>query len=549
MQNPVMVVETGVTYDQRSIEQWWFKRNQRSCPATQRLVHSMALQPDTKLKEEIGAWLAQRPSYITTLEQEEELQQQLFPSVDSSAVAVHHAVEQVCGQDDGAKSAGLQALCDHLGWQELPATLLCTGAYLELLQVVNVGRQDDKAHALRCLRYVAKQPEGMAALCEAGFLDSTVAVMRDPECSIATSTQAVAVLLALASNVHNRAQLLYAGAVQGLVALLDSADSEQVADKAVKLLSKLAEVDVHDFRRQVQGAAGAGSSGLDALIDLLSSSSARSQQYALAVLLRLAAQETYRLELIEAGCATPPIRLLRSSTAVVCEYAAKLLYMFATGERSKLKLIEEVGIAPFAALLMSEHAACKRHGTSMLFQLIMGDDENMRGGPQDLPGPPEGSDLAQLLGLPTFVRGAGLPRQSAEHKVCQSIMEQGGVGVLVGLLSETDPETVEKAAMLLAHMAGLSKANVHLFMEAGFVKPAVSLLYSQSTSCAEQAAIAIGHLAVNSATKRMFVDAGAVRPLLLLAQHKSCREVADSTLRKLVGLTMHWYLLRTKAVA
>lgn len=68
----------------------------------------------------------------------------------------------------------------------------------------------------------------------------------------------------------------------------------------------------------------------------------------------------------------------------------------------------------------------------------------------------------------------------------------------------------------------------------------------QSVSSAEQAAAAIGQMAVTSASKRAFVDAGAVRPLLLLSQQrKGSREVADATLRRLVGITMAWYLQRT----
>lgn len=647
MQCPVTVVETGVTYDQRSIEQWWFKRNQRSCPATQRLVKSLDLKPNSQLKAEIDAWLLAHPGYVTTLEQEDEVQQQLFGTVDSDAVVVHRSLEALCAPDPGARSAGLIALCERTGWPELPSTLLCTGAYLELVQTANVGAPEEAARSLRLLRHVAKTSDGLTALVEAGFLDTCVSCLRGREhlaavhaaaarrSAAATSNasasasavgpgatassdevagaaepsssgtgsgqvaqtpaaaavapaaaaggaphgralphdtamsaalgarsdaaattvdraggralpavpddthmrqQAVGALLALAGSggghsgtahaLHTRARMLYGGVVQGLIELLDSSAGEAVQDRAAKLLCKLADTDAHDFWRQLShaapvgwrggNAAGCVGGGLDVLVDLLSSPSSRCQQYTLQLLLRLAAREEYRLRLVEAGCAAMPIRLLRSRHAAVSDYAVSLLCMFATGEACKLKLLDMVGVAPFAALLMSDNDVAKRHGGRMLAQLIT---------------PEDGHSTA----------------------VCHAVIEQGGVSVLLGLVGQPEPATREKGAALLSKLAcACGRTQAANFLHEGVAEPLVALLQGETDSCAEHAAAAIGHLAVNSAAKRAFVDAGAVRPLLQLSQQKGaqkkCREAADHTLKKLVGLTMSWYL-RAKTTA
>lgn len=186
-------------------------------------------------------------------------------------------------------------------------------------QVANVGAPDDKARALRLLRHVAKRPEGLASLVEAGFLDSCVAALRDEApASAGCRQQAVGALLALTgpggSALHTRGRMLYSGVVPGVVALLDKSGAAPgggslslgVQDRAAKLLSRLADVDARDFWQQLAPASeaeadgdGRARGGLDMLVDLLSSGSARCQQYTLALLLRLAAREAYRVQLIK----------------------------------------------------------------------------------------------------------------------------------------------------------------------------------------------------------------------------------------------------------
>lgn len=135
----------------------------------------------------------------------------------------------------------------------------------------------------------------MAALCEAGVIDNGVILLTSDDTAAVTRSQAVALLLALSSNFHNRVRLLYCGAVKALITMLDSEEAERGSkDKAAKLLSRLADVDVHDFRVQLQSA-----KGMDVLLDLLSSDHHRCQLAALSILTKLASKENYRLEILE----------------------------------------------------------------------------------------------------------------------------------------------------------------------------------------------------------------------------------------------------------
>ncbi|OEL28484.1 E3 ubiquitin-protein ligase PUB23 [Dichanthelium oligosanthes] len=56
MEDPV-TVSTGVTYDRRSIERWFFKYGKTTCPATMQRLSSFDLTPNHTLKSVISSWL------------------------------------------------------------------------------------------------------------------------------------------------------------------------------------------------------------------------------------------------------------------------------------------------------------------------------------------------------------------------------------------------------------------------------------------------------------------------------------------------------------
>lgn len=163
--------------------------------------------------------------------------------------------------------------------------------------------------------------------------------------------------------------------------------------------------------------------------------------------------------------------------------------------------------------------------------------------------------------------------------MCQLIVEQNSLPVLVALLDQPDEASQQKAIMLISRLASVKKVDIGKFLEAGIVPHLVAQLESkvctscggdhvcrcdgrapwyqplgtyllQVPHCMEHAAITIGCLATTNNVKRMFVDAGAPRLLTQMAQYETGRtqQIADTVLRKLLGISVYWHLLlRNKA--
>ncbi|KAK1679272.1 hypothetical protein QYE76_040120 [Lolium multiflorum] len=55
MEDPV-TVSTGVTYERRIIERWFFKYGKTTCPATMQRLASFDLTPNHTLKRVISTW-------------------------------------------------------------------------------------------------------------------------------------------------------------------------------------------------------------------------------------------------------------------------------------------------------------------------------------------------------------------------------------------------------------------------------------------------------------------------------------------------------------
>jgi hypothetical protein len=56
MKNPV-TISTGVTYEQKNIEKWFFTYKKNTCPATMQTIHSYDTTPNLTLKSLIQTWL------------------------------------------------------------------------------------------------------------------------------------------------------------------------------------------------------------------------------------------------------------------------------------------------------------------------------------------------------------------------------------------------------------------------------------------------------------------------------------------------------------
>ena len=60
-QDPVLLVETGQTYDRESIEQW-FHKGHRTCPLTGKDLQSIQIVPNYAVRGLVQAWREEHPS-------------------------------------------------------------------------------------------------------------------------------------------------------------------------------------------------------------------------------------------------------------------------------------------------------------------------------------------------------------------------------------------------------------------------------------------------------------------------------------------------------
>jgi hypothetical protein len=62
-QDPVLLVETGQTYDRESIEHW-FNKGHRTCPLTGKELHSIQIVPNYAVRGLVQAWRESHPNSV-----------------------------------------------------------------------------------------------------------------------------------------------------------------------------------------------------------------------------------------------------------------------------------------------------------------------------------------------------------------------------------------------------------------------------------------------------------------------------------------------------
>lgn len=123
MEDPV-TVSTGVTYDRRSIERWFFKYGKTTCPATMQRLNSFDLTPNHTLKRVISTWLDRASSSSSSSSSTplcNKLAREKLPSVLTGIEATPFKVtalknlrrcmdEDVAAQQDFVSYGGIQVL-------------------------------------------------------------------------------------------------------------------------------------------------------------------------------------------------------------------------------------------------------------------------------------------------------------------------------------------------------------------------------------------------------------------------------------------------------
>ncbi|CAD6262505.1 unnamed protein product [Miscanthus lutarioriparius] len=275
MEDPV-TVSTGVTYDRRSIERWFFKYGKTTCPATMQRLNSFDLTPNHTLKRVISTWLDHASSSSSSSSSTplcNKLAREKLPSVLTGIEATPFKVtalknlrrcmdEDVAAQQDFVAYGGIQvlgrvmtqALAESCAGGDFSAFRTCeeAGAVLATLPLSDdasvelVLKPDAAAPSRGCTAILAKISSASGAErdwtpgVDVDDLVKSLLELLSDGAPAKLSSRALDVLLdvTVRSRGARRAKAVEVGAVCVLVELLPDADS-RVAERALLLLKRL----------------------------------------------------------------------------------------------------------------------------------------------------------------------------------------------------------------------------------------------------------------------------------------------------------------------
>lgn len=283
MEDPV-TVSTGVTYDRRSIERWFFKYGKTTCPATMQRLSSFDLTPNHTLKSVISSWLERASSSSSSSTPLcKKLGRERLPSVLAGIEDTPFKVTalknlkscmegDVAAQEDFVACGGIQVLgrvmtqalaessaggdfsafrtCEEAG-SVLAALPLSDDTSVELVlrpecmrpvvALVQRGSAEARLHAMDIVTKISNAGAGdwTAGIEVDDVLKSLLELLSD-EVSTRLSSRALDVLLDVVERSRNGpAKAVEVGAVHVLVELLADADDRHDAERILLLLKRL----------------------------------------------------------------------------------------------------------------------------------------------------------------------------------------------------------------------------------------------------------------------------------------------------------------------
>ncbi|KAF8651754.1 hypothetical protein HU200_063270 [Digitaria exilis] len=280
MEDPV-TVSTGVTYDRRSIERWFFKYGKTTCPATMQRLTSFDLTPNHTLKSVISSWLSSTSSTSTC----KKLGRERLPSVLAGIEATPFKVTalknlkacvegDVAAQEEFVACGGIQvlgrvmtqALAESIAGGDFSAFRTCEeaasvlaalplsdDAYVELVlgtecmrpvvALVQCGSSEARLHAMAIVSKVSRASgrDWTAGVDVDDLIKSLLELLSDGASPRLTS-RALDVLLDVAARSRGarRGKTVEVGAVCVLVELLAGVEADRrVVERALLLLKRL----------------------------------------------------------------------------------------------------------------------------------------------------------------------------------------------------------------------------------------------------------------------------------------------------------------------
>ncbi|CAN6249928.1 unnamed protein product [Urochloa humidicola] len=290
MEDPV-TVSTGVTYDRRSIERWFFKYGKTTCPATMQRLSSFDLTPNHTLKSVISSWLDARALSSSSPSNTPPCRKlpgwERLPSVLAGIEATPFKVTALkdlkscvegdpAAQEDFVSRGGIQVLgrvmtqalaesscgaggdfsafptCEEAA-SVLAALPLSDDASVELVlapecmrpvvALVQRGSAEARLHAMSIVAKVSRATSGSrdwaAGVGDVDDLVRSLLELLSDGASPKLSSRALDVLLDVTSRgARRRAKAVELGAVRVLVEILPDAD-RRAAERALLLLKRL----------------------------------------------------------------------------------------------------------------------------------------------------------------------------------------------------------------------------------------------------------------------------------------------------------------------
>ncbi|KAF8702254.1 hypothetical protein HU200_033020 [Digitaria exilis] len=280
MEDPV-TVSTGVTYDRRSIERWFFKYGKTTCPATMQRLSSFDLTPNHTLKSVISSWLSSSSSTSTC----KKLGRERLPSVLAGIEATPFKVTalknlkacvdgDVAAQEEFVACGGIQvlgrvmtqALAESIAGGDFSAFRTCeeaasvlaalplsddasvelvleTECMRPVVALVQRGSAEARLHAMAIVSKVSRASgrDWTSGVDVDDLIKSLLELLSDGASPRLTS-RALDVLLDVAARSRGarRGKAVEVGAVCVLVELLARADADRrVVERALLLLKRL----------------------------------------------------------------------------------------------------------------------------------------------------------------------------------------------------------------------------------------------------------------------------------------------------------------------
>ncbi|RCV35157.1 hypothetical protein SEVIR_7G229100v4 [Setaria viridis] len=374
MEDPV-TVSTGVTYDRRSIERWFFKYGKTTCPATMQRLSSFDLTPNHTLKSVISSWLDRASSSSSSPSNAspcKKLGRERLPSVLAGIEATPFKVTalknlkscmegDVAAQEDFVACGGIevlgrvmtQALAESSAGGDFSAFRTCeeAGSVLAALPL------SDDASVELVLRPECMRP--VVALVQRGSAEARLHAMA---------------IVAKVSRASGAGRDWTTGVdvddlVRSLLELLSDGASPKLSSRALEAL-----LDVTALSRGARRAKAVEVGAVRVLVELLPDADRRAAERALLLLKRLCKCPEGRLAFAEHAAAVPAVsRTVMRVSGLASRLAVSVLWLVACAVTPAERVLDDMlmsgGVAKLLALVQVESSASTKEKAARLLRV------------------------------------------------------------------------------------------------------------------------------------------------------------------------------------